>query len=72
MMGVPEGLKGLLPDPVMCCRVHEEHAQEHDVAGDASGLGVVYLYGCLGPDLRSFDVEKVDVMCAHVDASEDQ
>lgn len=51
MMSVPEGLEGLLSDPVVGRGVHEEHAEQHDVARDASCLCVVDLEGDLGSDL---------------------
>lgn len=36
--------------------VHQKHAEEHDVAGDATGLGVVDLDGRLGTKLEALDV----------------
>ena len=67
MMGVPEGFEGLLPDLVVCRGVHEEHAEEHDVTCDATGLGVVDLYGSFRADLGAFNVEEVDVVRKYVD-----
>ena len=59
---VPEGLEGLLPDLRVGGGVHEQHAEEHDVAGDATRLGVVDVEGDLRPDLVLLDVEEVDVV----------
>lgn len=40
---VPECLKGLLANSVMGRGVHEQHAEEHNVASDAARLGVMDL-----------------------------
>lgn len=40
--------------------------------GNSAGLGVVNLQGDLGSDLRSFDIEKVDVMCCGMDDGKEQ
>jgi hypothetical protein len=56
VVGVVEGLVRLLADLRVRGRVHEEHAQQHDVAGDAAGLGVVDLDRGLGADLRALDI----------------
>ena len=58
VMGVPERLERLLADAVVRRRVHEQHAEQHDVAGDAAGLGVVDLDRRDGPQLGLFDVEE--------------
>ena len=58
VMRVPERLEGLLPDLRMRGRIHEEHAQEHDVAGDAAGLRIVDLESDLWPNLGFLDVEE--------------
>jgi len=58
MVCVPEGLERLLADVGVRGGVHEKHAEEHDVAGDAAGLGVVDLDGGFRADLGAFDVEE--------------
>ena len=58
---VPERFEGLLPDLGVRGGVHEEHAEEHDVAGDAAGLGVVDFDGGDGADLGLFDVEEAGI-----------
>ena len=58
MVGVPEGLKRLLANSVMRSRVHEKHAEKHDVAGDTARLGIVDLQGENRSDLCDFDVEE--------------
>lgn len=40
---VPECLKGLLANSVVGGGIHEQHAEEHDVASDAAWLGVMDL-----------------------------
>jgi hypothetical protein len=42
-------------------RVHQQHDEEHDVAGEAAGFGVVYLPRRFRADLGTFDVDEVDV-----------
>lgn len=63
VVGVPEGLEGLRADAVVRRRVHEQHADEHDVPGDATGLRIVDLDGGLGADLVFLDVEEAVVVC---------
>lgn len=67
MVRVPEGLKTLGADLGVRGRVHEQHAQDHDVPGDAAGLGVVDLDGGFGTDLTLLHIEKVDVVAGGVD-----
>lgn len=45
MVRVPEGLERLLADAVVRGGVHQQHAEEHDVASNTAGLGVVDLDG---------------------------
>lgn len=40
----------------MGCRIHQQHAQKHDMACDSTSLGVVNLYSQLWADLILFDV----------------
>jgi hypothetical protein len=58
VVGVVERLERLLADLRVGRRVHEEHAEQHDVPGDAARLGVVDLDRGLWPDLRSFDIKE--------------
>lgn len=41
VVGVPERLKALVAHLVVCCGVHQEHDEEHEVARDGSSLGVM-------------------------------
>jgi len=58
VVGVPERLERLLPDAVVGRRVHEQHAEQHDVAGNAAGLRVVNLDGSAGANLVLLDVKE--------------
>lgn len=58
VMGVPEGLEGLLPDFGMRGGVHHQHAEEHDVPCDATSLSVVDADGSVRSDLSPFDIEE--------------
>lgn len=49
MMCVPKHLKALMANFVMGCCVHDEHDQEHEVAGNATRLGIVDLLSSLFP-----------------------
>lgn len=51
---------------------HEKHAKEHDVAGYASGLGVVDIQSGFRSQLSFLHIEEVDIVSAHMDASEYQ
>jgi hypothetical protein len=62
VMGVPEGLEGLLSDPGMCRGVNQEHAEQHDVTSNATSLGVVDFEGDLGTDLGLLDVVEAEVV----------
>lgn len=62
VVGVPERLERLLADPVVSSRVHEQHAEEHDMASDTTGLGVVDLDRKHRSNLRPLDVEKAVVV----------
>jgi hypothetical protein len=50
VMRVPECLKALLANFLMRERIHDHHYQEHEVACDATRLGVVNLQSCLWPN----------------------
>lgn len=58
MMSVPEGLKRLLTDLLVCGGVHEKHAKEHDMACDASSLCIVDLESGHLSNLRFLNVEE--------------
>lgn len=58
VVGVPKCFIGLLADSNVGGGVHHEHTEEHDMARDAPGLGVVYLYCCLGSYLVSFNIKE--------------
>jgi hypothetical protein len=58
VVGVPESLERLLPDAVMSRCVHQQHAEKHDVAGDATSLRVVNLHGRDRTNLGLLDVEE--------------
>lgn len=69
---VPERLERLTSYAIMSGRVHQEHAQKHDMPGDAASLGVVYLHRGLWSDLVALNIEEVDVVSRYVNNSEDQ
>ena len=48
---VPESLEALIANLVVRSGVHEEHDEEHEVAGDASRLGVMNVKCDFGADL---------------------
>lgn len=62
VMSIPECFIRLLTDLLVRSRIHQEHAEQHDMAGDAACLGIVYLNGGFGSDLVSFDVEKAKLI----------
>ncbi len=55
-MRIPESFEGLLPNTVVSSRVHQQHAEEHDMSGNTTGLSVVDLDRCRRPDLCFFHV----------------
>lgn len=58
MMRVPERLKRLLAYPSMGGGVHQKHAQEHDMTGDAASLSVVHLDRRHRAKLCPLDIEE--------------
>lgn len=58
VVSIPEGLEALLANLVVRSRVHEKHAQQHDMASDSTRLGVVNLERSLGTELGLFYVEE--------------
>jgi hypothetical protein len=65
MMRNPKPLKALQPNLRMRGGVDDEHEEEHDVAGEAAGLGVHDCPGGFFADLGALDVDHVDV-CRNV------
>lgn len=72
MVSVPESLKGLLTNTGVGGRVHEKHAEKHDMTGDTTSLDIVNLKGGNGSDLGQFDVVEVDIVSAGVEDGEEE
>jgi hypothetical protein len=53
---VPKRFERLLSNPMMSGRVHQEHAEQHHMAGDATGLDIVDLHSRHWADLCLLDV----------------
>ena len=51
VMRVPKDLKALVADLLVRRRVHKNHDEQHEVAGDAARLGVMNVQGNLFPHL---------------------
>jgi hypothetical protein len=51
---------------------HEQHAEEHDVACDTTGLSIVNLKSRNGSNLSNFDVVEVDIMSTCVKTGEEK
>jgi hypothetical protein len=51
MMGIPEGFKTLIAYLVVGSCVHQEHDKQHEMASNATGLGIVDLKRNLWPNL---------------------
>lgn len=62
VVGVPKGLERLLTDTGVSSGIHEHHAEEHHMASNATGLGVVDLQSSDRTDLPQLDVVEVDIM----------
>jgi hypothetical protein len=58
VVGVPEGLERLLPNAVVRGRVHEKHAEEHNMASDSTRLSVVDFQSAHRTDLGLLDIEE--------------
>lgn len=71
-MGVPECFVGLLTHLVVGCRIHQQHAEEHNVTCYATCLGVVDIEGCLWTKLVLLDIVEVDVVSEYMDRCEYQ
>jgi hypothetical protein len=61
VVSVPESLKRLLSDPVVGGGVDQEHAKQHDVAGDTTSLGVMDFESNLRSYLNALNVEEATV-----------
>lgn len=56
VVGVPKGFERLLTNAIVGSCVHEKHAEQHEMAGDAAGLCVMDLQGGDGADLSLLNV----------------
>ena len=59
-MSVPESLERLLTDLRMGSRVHQKHAEKHDMSRDTTSFRVVDLNGCDLSNLRLLDIEEAE------------
>jgi hypothetical protein len=62
MVSVPKCLERLLADLSMSGRVHQDHAQEHNVSSNSTSLGIMNLNSGDRSDLSFLDVEEA-VVC---------
>jgi hypothetical protein len=62
VMCVPESLKGLLTNLCMGGRIHQEHAEEHDMACYTTNFRVVDLNGCDLSDLSPLNIEEAEAV----------
>lgn len=62
VVSVPEYFEALLTDLVVCSCVHQEHNEKHEMACDATRLGIMDLLGGLLANLSALDVDKVDIV----------
>lgn len=62
VMCVPESLEGLLTDLCVCGRVHQKHAEKHDMSCNTTGFGIVDLDGCDLSNLSPLDIEEAEVV----------
>ena len=58
MMRIPESFERLLSNLVVGSSVHQQHAEKHDVTGNAARLCVMNFNSQLWPYLRLFYVEE--------------
>jgi hypothetical protein len=58
VVGIPKGLERLSPDLAMSGGIHEEHAEKHDMSGNAASFGIENLNSGLVSDLRPLNVEE--------------
>lgn len=59
VVGVPEGLEALSADLVVRSAVHEDHNEQHKVAGNAARLRVVNVQSNLRTDLCTWEPSAV-------------
>lgn len=64
MVCVPEGLERLLSDAMVGGRVHQKHAQKHNVPSHTAGLDVVNLNGRNGTNLGFLDIIEAAMLLA--------
>jgi len=78
MMGVPKGLERLVPLGLFSGRVHQDHAQQHDMARHTRGGLVQQLgrrhgkVGIMDNAILIIHLEKVDIMADGMDRGADQ
>jgi hypothetical protein len=58
MVSIPKGFEGLLANLRMGGRVHQQHAQEHNVTSNSTSLGIMNLNSSDRSDLSTFDIEE--------------
>jgi hypothetical protein len=62
VVSIPERFEALVANLVVGGGIHEDHHEEHEMASDATRLGIMDLQSDLLSDLSALDVDKVDVM----------
>ena len=61
MMSIPKCFIALLSDSHMSRCEHHKHTKHHDMACDATSLGVVYLYCSFRTHLISLNIEEAAI-----------
>jgi hypothetical protein len=56
MMSIPKRFECLLSQWCMRCSVHQEHAEQHDMSGNSTCLGIMYLESRYWSRTDRFDV----------------
>lgn len=69
VVSVPESLERLLANPVVSGRVHQKHAEQHDVTRNATWLGVVDLESENRSNLRPLNIEEARTISRNPQAS---
>lgn len=72
MMSVPEDFERLVTDFVVGGGVHQEHAQQHNMTSDTTGVRVVNLQSGERPGLKFLDIEEVDIVSGGMDNAEEE
>lgn len=67
MVRIPECFEALGANFLAGGAVHEQHDEQHEVARDATRLGVVDLEGELFPDLSALNIDEIDIVSRGVD-----